>query len=302
MTNPLAPLVTKLIKGSLTHFYFYAGPADRQGMFGQDKTLFVIKDIFGQLGQVQSVDLSYKIGDNEFKHYELKLPRKTVVLKEVTKVDFEPEKWDAGTSILFLPGGEASKMEEQIGHQLEHIKEFCYRGGLVWATCGAAYWLSNRRTFVFNPDITKCVYSRLPLFSGSSHGPLPLPVDSGFKLTTPKIQSANFMHTTTLLAGGGYFELSRFPDATVQVFATYTSHFPGKIAAVICTHQKGIAMLMHPHLSYDGTEVDALAFQRLFQGRGDWEQIKSELEDTVQQRMQYIAHVIVTMCEKKAAL
>lgn len=303
----LAPLVTKLINGPLTHFYCYAGPNDRQGMFGQDKSIFLLKDLFLMHKPCVEVDHAYVLDGNRFEQFELQLPQKTIFLKEIVSDGFHPQAWNPDTTFLILPGGEAKKLQAQIGHKLKELNAFCNKGGLVWAICGSAYWLSRMRTFSFSNLHTLCTHNDLSLFPGSSYGPLPLPTqaDATFKLTSQRIRMASsYFEVPTLLAGGGYFEFpqEKIKNNSTEVLARYVGDFHDQIAAVMCVHSKGVAVLMHPHVSYGGEEIDVESFRNCFPGRGDWDNLKNGLLNTSEVRMQFIAKLVILMCEKKLAV
>jgi glutamine amidotransferase-like uncharacterized protein len=299
IANSLWPLTEALVKGPLTHFYFFAGDSARVGIFNHDlqQSFHLITRLFQQHQPSSACMSSYDIEGQLYNRVELQYAQKAVVLTEVPVSRFHPQDWDPKTAFIFFPGGEATLLQKQIGHQLDALRYFWTRGGRIWAQCGSAYWLSHHRTFTFAADQVRTTENPKALFPGRSIGPLSLSTSQPYKCAAAIISMAHTSFSApTFLAGGGSFTLSKGDE--FEPLAYYDDPtFSKEIAAVIGRDPSGGAVvLIHPHINYSGDEIIPEAFDQNFPKQGNWRKIKDKLQSSETQRMIMLAQIIGYMC------
>lgn len=201
----------------------------------------------------------------------------------------------AEETLVVIPPGPSSLLDEALGSHTGQLHAFGMRGGRFYFECGSAYWAATSREYLglSEEKVWGKKMGLFPLFRGRAKGPLcPYPAykyNIGFKSEAVRVQMGE-RECTVFHSGGGCFILD--PEEKATVIARY---LPSELirlgktseecalwekAAILTPVGKGAALLAMFHA--DG---DVLAEAEAFPDCGtDWESVRKNLSPLAERR------------------
>lgn len=213
----------------------------------------------------------------------------------------ELKKVNQKETLLVIPAGQSSDLDKvfSVVQTTFLLKEFFEKGGRGYFTCGAAYWSSRVRVYnevcLEHPEMPKKLvkYSVLPIFQGTSYGPLcPFPGHKykvGFYSDAVEITDGN-RSCSIYLSGGGSFILEEESNQKVKVLARYPHSELLRLgveeklleerekAAIMVSIGEGAAILAMFHPYYSSQDIDVDVYEKTFPNCGtDWRRVHQKL-------------------------
>ena len=214
-------------------------------------------------------------------------------------------------TLLVIPAGQSSRLDETLGSEVEAIQMFVREGGSLFASCGAAYWLSSKRVWGDRCDANphERVFTKktnpAAFFLGKAWGPLCFYPGQEYNAAFwhGAIRLTNYKGKTirVLLSGGGAF----FPgkeEQQVESLATYCKDELSRFskdekwsdAIIRCDCGKGTVILSMVHPMYGAEEIDVDAYAKAFPDRADnWREIRDNLSPK-KERLAFMEEIIAS--------
>ncbi len=243
----------------------------------------------------------------------------TVIPTDGEKLVEELRKHDPHKTLLVLPAGQSTNYDVvfSVVEKAFVLNEFFLKGGRVYATCGAAYWLTETREFnglcAASPLVKQMIVktNALALFKGVAKGPLcPFPGEKykvGFYSDAVVVKDrASDLECTVLLSGGGSFFPMESPDQQVQVLVHYKREELERLrfgaefenAVVFVKRGEGAALLSMFHPYYSLSDSDAERYAVAFSDAGtDWHALHSRIS-SLQERIRFMREAMLDPLER----
>jgi glutamine amidotransferase-like uncharacterized protein len=270
------------------------------------------KSVCSALNELEIDTVNLYVGDGAYADSVVYMQEMLTEISDKAKLNWtcrrvekmEPDHYDPKSTLVFLPGGNASTYVKTWGEQFPKVRQFIKNGGRMLTSCGGSYLCARESDY--NGLKRRGPDERLCLLSGKMTGPA-MPY-YGSKQNFDFHHGAvvvkmNMLFAKCMLSGGGSFVPDDDPEYPSETLATYekllVKYKPDDtISGSAITKSfvgKGAVIASGVHFGYGAEHINLAAYSKCFPEHY-WQKIQDSLIGSRDQRIIFLANLLLHFC------